>query len=121
MCSRPINNQLVAGLSVNARSALRGDGELTRRSRATVLVIRASRHSHFAVGGAVRALIIDPERVRRLRLELAKDVVGHLQKTMSAIGSRFYGAVWYRLLLDEPLDDGFMRGMIELRVITVWL
>jgi hypothetical protein len=25
-----------------------------------------------------------------------------------------YGAVWYRLLLDEPLDDGFMSGMIKL-------
>jgi hypothetical protein len=49
-----------------------------------------------------------------LRLELAKDVAGHLQKTMSAIGSRFYGADWYRLLLDEPLDDGFISGMMEL-------
>jgi hypothetical protein len=25
-----------------------------------------------------------------------------------------YGAVWYRLLLDEPLDDGFISGMIKL-------
>jgi hypothetical protein len=25
-----------------------------------------------------------------------------------------YGAVWYRLLLDEPLDDTFIAAMIEL-------
>jgi hypothetical protein len=47
-------------------------------------------------------------------LELANDAVGHRQKSMSAIGSRFHGAVWHRLLLDEPLDDGFISGMIEL-------
>jgi hypothetical protein len=34
-----------------------------------------------------------------------------------------YGAVWYRLLLDEPLDDGFISGgMIKLAryAIAVW-
>jgi len=49
-----------------------------------------------------------------LRLELTKDAAGHLQKTMSAIRSCFYGAVWYRLLLEEPLDNGFISGMIAL-------
>jgi hypothetical protein len=49
-----------------------------------------------------------------LGLKLAKGAVGHLQKTMSAIGSRFHGAVWHRLLLNEPLDDGVISGVTEL-------
>jgi hypothetical protein len=45
-------------------------------------------------------------------LACARDLRDSAARKASVVA--LYGAVWYRLLSDEPLDDGFISGMIKL-------
>jgi hypothetical protein len=64
-----------------------------------------------------------PERRRdALRRTLIRAGITETRRR-EALVVALYGAVWYRQLLDEPVDDGLISGMIELadRATTVWL
>ena len=59
----------------------------------------------------VKARLIDPRRdaLRRCLAHAGVDAK-HRESLVFAI----YGALWYRLFLDEPLDDAFVRRMTAL-------
>ena len=65
-----------------------------------------------ALRAELKARLIERRR-DALRQTLIRAGITDLRQR-EALVLALYGAVWYRLLLDEPLDDAFIAAMIEL-------
>ena len=62
---------------------------------------------------AISFRIVCPPSICRSRAQLGRPDQP-TSATPEALVVALYGAVWYRLLPDEPLDTGFISGTIEL-------
>jgi AcrR family transcriptional regulator len=61
--------------------------------------------------GQLRVRLIEPRREALRRCLAHAGIAPHRRETLVFA---IYGAVWYRLLMDEPLDAGFIKRMTEL-------
>ncbi|MGL6236392.1 MAG: TetR/AcrR family transcriptional regulator [Segniliparus sp.] len=73
----------------------------------------AAAQSDEALGEAVKARLIEP---RRAALRRCLERAGVPKVRREALVLAIYGAMWYRLLLDEPLDDALVAELARLTV-----
>ncbi|MEM1231411.1 MAG: TetR/AcrR family transcriptional regulator [Pseudomonadota bacterium] len=88
---------------------LRSTGAALERNGALLRTLMAAAQSDASLRRALKAQLIEPRR-KSLALVLGDVVDGERQWMIAAL----FGAVWYRLLLDEPLDESFATGMAAL-------
>lgn len=96
-----------------------GDLEAFLRSALTAIVVNESVLRHLmadaqddpALRLSVREQLIEPQRVA-LRRVLEKRIADRSRRDLIAVAIN--GAIWSRLLLDEPLDEPFAAGLAAL-------
>jgi AcrR family transcriptional regulator len=92
-------------------SFLRGAFAVLARSGHALRHLMAEAQYDPALTHMLRERLIEPRReaLRRLLAQRMPDA-----KLRAAAVAAIYGAMWYRLLLDEPLDDAFAAELAAL-------
>lgn len=84
-----------------------------RATGATLRALMAEAQLDPAVMSLFRVRLIEPRR-RALGEFLARELPGASASVIDLHSAAISGAFWYRLLLDEEMDDDFVRGLVSL-------